>query len=101
MELRISLAPGGDLRLHLPSGRWLDLGGDYALKFVQKMLREAPRYADPGSQPKGYCRGFPTQAVVDAWIKQDTEAKREAAAERAKADAEALGIDLAVLDFRL
>lgn len=102
MDLRITLAPDGGLRLILPSGRGLNLGlGPSSLHFIQRILRDAG--AGKRDQ-RGYIAEFPTQHVIDIWRKQDEVARQEAAEARAearKAEFKELGIDLDVLDIRL
>lgn len=93
--LRISLAPSGDLRLHLPSGRSLDFPpNEGGLRLIQQTLRNA----DSGQRhERGHIGSFPTQHVIEAWKKQDVAAKREAVRE---SYAER-GIDIEALEFKL
>lgn len=107
-ELRISLAPSGDLRLHLPDARSraLDFPPNVSgLKLIQQILRNAD--AGIRDQP-GHIAEFPTQAVLNAWIKQDKVAKEEARLERERiAHEDALasyaeqGIDVQKMEFKL
>lgn len=95
MELRVTLAPDGGLRLILPTNRTLDVGNTpAALKFIQTILRDAK--AGKRDQ-RGYVAEFPTQHVLDIWKKQDAEKRLEADKEKFKD----LGIDLEALDFSL
>lgn len=102
MELRITLAPDGGLRLILPQGRALNIGlGPSSLRFIQRILRDAG--AGKRDQ-RGYIGEFPTQHVIDIWRAQDTLAREEAALEAVRARKEEFkerGIDLDVLDIRL
>lgn len=102
MELRITLAPDGGLRLILPTGRGLNIGlGPSSLRFIQRILLDAG--AGKRDQ-RGYISEFPTQHVLDIWRAQDTAAKEEAALEAARArkrELEARGIDVEALDIRL
>lgn len=102
MELRITLAPDGGLRLILPSGRGLNLGSTQSsLHYIQHILRDA---ASGKRDQRGYIAEFPTQHVIDIWRAQDRAEKELAEAERAAARKEEFkerGIDLDVLDIRL
>lgn len=113
MRLEISLSPDGGLRLHLPSGhaRYLDISvsttekctctecGETtrvpiepaSLKAIRRILRDA---ASGKRDAPGYIGEFPTQAVIDAWMKQKEEESIAAASER-------LGVDLAALEITL
>lgn len=95
MELRITLAPDGGLRLILPAGRSLDVGaGASAMHYIERILKDV---SEGRREQRGYIGEFPTQHVIDIWRKQDEagrlEAKREEFKER--------GIDLEALDFQL
>lgn len=106
MELRITLAPDGGLRLILPTGRGLNVGlGPSSLSFIQRILRDES--AGKRDQ-RGYIAEFPTQHVLDIWRKQAAYQTEETTmnkdAERIatkKAEFKELGIDLDVLDIRL
>lgn len=99
MDLRITLAPDGGLRLLLPTNRHLDVGMTAStMHFIRRILMDAkngkPALAD---QQPGYIGEFPTQHIIDIWRKQD-EAQR---AEAKKVEFKEKGIDLEALDFRL
>ena len=95
MELRITLAPDGGLRLILPTGRPLDVGlTASSLRFIQRILMDAK--ADKRDQ-RGYIAEFPTQHVIDIWKRQDEEKKAEATKVRLKE----MGIELDKLDISL
>lgn len=102
MDLRITLAPDGGLRLLLPGGRALDVGlTASSLHFIQRILRDVG--AGKRDQ-RGYIAEYPTQHIIDIWRAQDAVAKEEAAAAREAAEREKFkerGIDLDVLDIRL
>ena len=113
MDLRITLAPDGGLRLLLPAGRALDIGATSStMHFIQRILKDA---GEGKRERRGYIGEFPTQHVIDLWQKQDAAAKEEARAERiaaeyakaaeqaerAKEEFAAKGIDLEELEFRL
>lgn len=102
MELRITLAPDGGLRLLLPQGRALDVGATAStMHYIQRILRDA---GEGKRDQRGYIAEFPTQHIIDIWRKQDAAEKMLAEAERAAARKEEfkeLGIDLDVLDIRL
>lgn len=99
MKLEVSLAPSGEIRLHLPSGRFLDLGENLAsIQMLKKVLRERNSYPHPDAQPKGYCRSFPTQHVIDKWKREDAAKRKEEAEAKIKST---LGIDIAALDIKL
>lgn len=93
MELRITLAPDGGLRLILPAGRALDVGtGASAMAYVQRILKDVGR-----GEQRGYIGDFPTQHIIDIWKQQDEAARQEAKREKFKER----GIDLEALDFQL
>lgn len=117
MEIRISLSPSGGLRLHVPNAkRTLDIPVDYAekvqcqccgettkqtvsstaLRTIKRILRNASEFV-PARELSGHIGAFPTQAVIDAWIKQDEE--RKVADEKQKWATK--GIDLEKLEFKL
>lgn len=94
----ISISPSGGFYLTLPSGRKLDIPNTpHASGFIYKILYDA-NHADQRVTPKGYIGQFPTQSVIDTWIKRDNEGKeerRQAAAAAARAEMEAqLGVPL-------
>lgn len=95
MELRITLAPDGGLRLILPTGRPLDVGNTAAsLRFIQRILMDVKQ--DKRDQ-RGYIGEFPTEHVIKIWKRQDEEKKQVAALERIKE----MGIEIDQLDISL
>jgi hypothetical protein len=107
-KLEVSRGPRG-LRVHLPSGRTLDIRADESgVRFLERMLRDADENAH--YERKGYLRGFPTQHVVDLWQREDKnrallaeqieEAKQRKSEERASQWRDR-GIELSALDFDL
>jgi hypothetical protein len=77
--LRVTLGPVG-LRVHLPSGRSIDLSATSAgVKFLEKMLRDAAVSAPP---QRGYIGPYPTQAIAEAWERAERERERKAEEER-------------------
>lgn len=95
MELRVTLAPDGGLRLILPKGRSLDVGATASsLKFIQRILRDV---ASGKREQPGYIQEFPTQHVIEIWKKQDDEKKVAASIDRLKE----MGIDVDGLDISL
>lgn len=95
MELRITLAPDGGIRLILPTRRTLDLGPTVAaLRFIQRILRDA----DSGKRDQhGYIAEFPTQHIIDIWKRQDAEQRLEAEKEKFKD----MGINLEKLEISI
>lgn len=95
MELRVTLAPDGGLRLILPTGRPLDVGATEAsLRFMQRILRNA----ESGKKDeRGHIGEFPTQHVIEIWRRE--ELRRQA--ELAKNDFKGMGIDVEKLDITL
>lgn len=94
MELRITLAPDGGLRLILPTGRPLDVGNTAAsLRFIQRILMNVEKPAER----RGHIGEFPTQHVIEIWRKEDLRLQAEANKEKFKD----LGIDLDGLDITL
>lgn len=102
MELRITLAPDGGLRLLLPQNRALDIGtSPSTMHYIQRILRDA---GEGKRNQRGYIGEFPTQHVIDIWRKQDAAEKALAEAERAAAEKEKfreLGIDVDGLEIQL
>lgn len=95
MDLRITLAPDGGLRLILPQGRALDVGTTAAsLRFVQRILMDVRKGRK--EQP-GYIQEFPTQHVIDIWKREDARLRVEAEKDRFKD----MGIELEKLDISL
>lgn len=95
MELRVTLAPDGGLRLILPTGRPLDVGATASsVRFIQRILMDVRQKR---RDQRGYVGEFPTQHVIEIWKKQDEEGKRLAAVERIKE----MGIELDKLDISL
>jgi len=95
MELRITLAPDGGLRLILPTGRHLDVGvSASALGYIQRILKDANSGV---REQRGYIGEFPTQHVIDIWRKQDETARLE----RTKEGFKERGIDLDKMEFML
>lgn len=95
MELRITLAPDGGLRLILPEGRALDVGMTASsMHFIRRILMDAN---EGKRDQRGYIGEFPTQHIINIWKKQD-EAKR---LEAKKEEFAALGIDVDALDISL
>lgn len=96
MELQVTLAPDGGLRVILPRNRrTLDLGNDVAaLHFLQRILRDA---ATGVRDERGYIAEFPTQHVIEIWKR---EAKK-AALEAKREEFASMGIDIKGLDIRL
>lgn len=93
MELKVTLAPNGGLRLILPTGRPLDVGTTEAsLRFIQRILMNVG-----SGEKRGHIGEFPTQHVIEIWRKQDLAAQREADLGRF----EDMGINLAELDISL
>lgn len=102
MDLRITLAPDGGLRLILPQGRALDVGATpSSLHYIQRILRDA---GCGKRDQRGYIGEFPTQHVIEIWRAQDALAKQEAAEAAAALKREEFlerGIDIEMLDIRL
>lgn len=97
MKLEISLGPSG-LLLHLPSGRTLEVSATPAgLSNLQRILREA----EVPEPRRGYIGKYPTQAIVDAWLKEDHERKLEEAKEAREAMEREMGLDFDSLKISL
>lgn len=95
MELSVTLAPDGGLRVVLPTRRTLDLGTEAsALRFLLRILRDQAN----GKRDQRGCIGeFPTQHVIEIWRKEDLRQQAEAQKERFVG----MGIDLGTLEFEL
>lgn len=93
MDLRITLAPDGGLRLILPTGRPLDVGATAAsLRFIQRILMNVGT-----GEKRGHIGDFPTQHIIEIWRKEDLRLQAEASKERFTD----LGIDLSKLEISL
>lgn len=93
MELKITLAPDGGLRLILPTGRSLDVGTtDASLRFIQRILMNVGT-----GEKRGHIGEFPTQHIIEIWRKEDLRLKLEADKGRFKD----MGIDLETLEISL
>lgn len=94
MDLRITLAPDGGLRLILPTNRTLDVGNTpAALRFIQTILRNA----SDKRERRNHIGEFPTQAVIDIWKREDARLQVEATKERFAG----MGIDVEGLDISI
>lgn len=94
MELRVTLAPDGGLRLILPAGRPLDVGNTAAsLRFIQRILMNAK----DEKERRGHIGEFPTQHIIEIWRKEDLRLKVEAEKEKFAG----MGIDVEGLDISL
>lgn len=95
MELRVTLAPDGGLRLILPTGYGLNIGtGASAMHYIHRILKDVE---SGRREQRGYIGEFPTQHVIDIWRKQDEAARSEAK----KEEFATRGIDLETLNFQL
>jgi len=95
MELRITLAPNGGLRLILPTGRALDVGATASsLTYIQRILTDV---AKGSRDQRGYIAEYPTQHVIEIWKREDERKKLDAEKQRYKDR----GIDIDKLEFRL
>lgn len=95
MDLRITLAPDGGLRLILPTGRPLDVGATAAsLRFIQRILMNAS--AGRRELP-GHIGEFPTQHVIEIWRREDLRLQAEAGKEKFAG----MGIDVDALEISL
>lgn len=93
MELRVTLAPSGGLRLILPTNRALDVGATpAALRFIQRILVNVGT-----GEKRGHIAEFPTQHVIDIWKREDARKQVEAQKDKFKD----MGIDLEKLDILL
>jgi len=104
MTCQITLGPNDDFELILPSGRRLYVPIENGTKYLAKILADARR--EGKAQRLGYIASFPTQHVVDKWVKEELVAKRKAQAEAALQERRekiksTLGIDLASLEIEL
>lgn len=96
-DIRLSLSPSGDIRLTLRDhkDRTLDVPAtETGARFIQRILRDA---ASGRRDQPGYIGTFPTQAIIDQWLRMDRALQREAVREEFKEK----GIDLAKMEFRL
>lgn len=102
MKLEISLAPSGALLLHLPSGRMLEIGLNVGgLGHLKKVLSDASLYRETGNAQRGYIGAYPSQSIVDKWLKEDAERKQEEAKEAREAMERELGLDFDNLKISL
>jgi hypothetical protein len=95
MNLQITLAPDGGLRLVLPQGRALDVGTTAAsLRFIQRILTDVK---NGRKEQPGYIQEFPTQHVIEIWKREDVRLQVEASKDRLKE----MGIEIDKLDISL
>lgn len=95
MELRVTLAQDGGLRLILPTGRPLDVGNTpQALTYIKRILMDVR--SGRKEQP-GYINEFPTQHVIEIWKKEDARKRIEAEKDKFKD----MGINLDKLEISL
>ena len=100
-DITLSLSPSGDIRLHLPTGRqrFVDVTASEAgARFIVKILRDQ---ASGKRDDRGYIGEFPTQHIIDAWLRADAQTQAKEAAERARTEASMRGIDLNKVEFKL
>lgn len=89
---QIDLSPTGELLLYLPTGRALEIQASPAgVGYILRVLREHKKGLR--DQP-GYIKQFPTQHVIDKWVKEN---KVKVMEERASK----LGIDLNKLEINI
>lgn len=90
---------GDELILILPSGkRSLAVPATAAgLTYIKRILLDAKRI-DHEAPPKGYIREYPTQHVIELWMRQDRARQQ---AEREIEVEEKYGIKLDSLEIRL
>lgn len=95
--INLSLSPTGDLRLTFPEHRerTLDVPAtETGARFIQRILRDA---ASGKRDAPGYVGAFPTQAVIDAWLRVDLASRTAAVKEEWKEK----GIDLDKVEFSI
>lgn len=89
---QLDLSPSGNLQLHLPSGRSLEIEPTEAgLGYILRILTDHRRGL---REARGYVKSFPTQHNIEQWMKKDRK-------EKAEQKANGLGIDLARLEISL
>lgn len=89
---QVDLSQTGNLLLHLPTGRALEI--DCSEAGMRHILRILSDYKRKVRNQPGYINHFPTQHVVEKWLKEDRIKKIE---EKKKA----LGIDLDKLQINI
>lgn len=108
-RLEISRGPNG-LRLYMPSGRHLDISADAAgARFIERLLADA----DNGVRnQRGYINAFPTQAAMDALLREERRkieaqipevlaAKEEARKAEVRETWQKKGVDIEKVEFKL
>ena len=88
----ILVMPGSNRSLIVPANA-------NGVAYLRKIISESKQGF--AVQPKGYLRSFPTQHIVNRWIKQDRARKAEAAKETAKLANTTLGLDLSKVEFTI
>ena len=100
MKLEISLAPDGNLALHLPSGRLLEIGLNLGgLENLKKVLQDAHDYR--GQPKRGYIGAFPSQSIIDGWLKEDHARKLLEAKEAREELEQEMGLSLSGLNISI
>jgi len=89
---QLDLSPSGNLQLHLPTGRALEIEPTIAgLTYVLKVLSDDKRKL---RGQKGYVKNFPTQHNIEQWMEENRK-------QEAEKKANGLGIDLTKLEINL
>lgn len=83
--------PGSDRHISIPPT-------PEGLKYLIDILKQSKEQRSKDNQRKGYLRNFPTQAVVDSWIKDDRARKEQ---EKLEKIAEEFGVNPNELDISL
>lgn len=96
---QIDLSLEGQLLLHLPCGRAVEISASIdGLLFIKKIILDHRR--EIRNQP-GYIGTFPTQHAVDKFLKEKARRNAIAQAEEMKGKASKLGVDLDRLEINL
>lgn len=96
---QIDLASSGELQLHLPCGRAVEISATpTGLEYVKKIIYD---YKKGVAKQPGYIGAFPTQHAVDKFLKDKAAKIAKEKAEETKAKAAKLNIDFDKLEIKL
>lgn len=96
---QIDLTTEGELCLHLPTGRTVEIAATAeGVSFIKKIILDHRRGLR--NQP-GYIGTFPTQHAVDKFLREKAKRVARERVDEANGKAKALGIDLSAMEINL
>lgn len=93
---QLDLSPSGNLQLHLPTGRALEIEpSTQGLSYILRILVDHKKGL---RNQKGYVKNFPTQHNIEQWMKKDRKEKADKLREETQAK---FGVDISGLEINL